>query len=87
MNNEAITKVRDAKMRYETAMKSNSMVAQMKQAYINTLVSYAGDLLDAIDEGKQYEEQLNLEVAESMKLRSELAKSKESKSKKTDSGN
>lgn len=87
MNNEAITKVRDAKMRYENAMKSGNMVAQTKQAYINTLVSYAGDLLDAIDEGKQYEEQLNLEVAESMKLRSELAKSKESKSKKTDSGN
>lgn len=87
MNNEAITKVRDAKMRYETAMKSGNMVAQMKQAYVNILVSHAGDLFDAIDEGKQYEEQLNLEVAESMKLRSELAKSKESKSKKTDSGN
>lgn len=72
MNTQAVASVRDAKTRYENAVKYKSMVRQRKEEYINILLSNAGELLAIADEFDGLQEQLGLEIQENMKLAAKL---------------
>lgn len=75
-NTEAITKVKNAKVAYEQAVTHKMNVVAKKQEYINILLSNADALIAAADEAAEYEEQFELECAESVRLRNELNKLK-----------
>lgn len=80
MNNEAITEVRDAKMRYENAKKANLGIEKRRTEYSNVLLNYAEDLLAAADECQKMEEEYGLLVQENMRLQQELHQRQEADS-------
>lgn len=77
MNKEAIFEVKQAKAKYEHALQARVGLANAKNIYSNVLINNIADLLEAIEEGIGYEEQLNLEIQDSMKLRNEVKALKE----------
>lgn len=77
MNKEIIAAVRDAKMRYDNAVKDNMGVAQKRQELQNFLWNAMPELLAAADEAEQWLNEYNLLVAENIKLNQQLAAAKE----------
>ena len=71
MNEKNIVAVRDAKMRYDNAVKSNMQVHKMRQEYINTLMNNADDLLKAADELNDLQKEYGELVQENMRLQQE----------------
>lgn len=79
MNQKAITEVRDAKMRYESAVKANMGVQLRRTELINFLLNNMDDLLAAAQEGEDTMREYNLLVQENMKLNQQLAELKAGK--------
>lgn len=69
--NKIVSEVRDVKMRYNNALKSNMQVAKMRQEYINILLNYADDLLKIADELEDLQKEYGELVQENMRLQQE----------------